>query len=192
MFRLHSSHFLIMHFLSDCYVFYFSTSCIFMQTHALGLYFMLGCTAERNQISRSRLHNGCRHHETHFYQLALNLLSICWNKYFGKLRLWPSHSWILDISTLPVLDSAIAQYLSSAHIALWLDRAFWCFFTLSLPSALLLMCNCKCVWAAVKSGWKVQALPCRVTPCCHLFFNLGNGERRQLGKGCWCLIKKYS
>lgn len=50
----------------------FSSLCIFMQTHALGLYFLLGCTAERNQISRSGLPNNCRHHETSFYQLPFN------------------------------------------------------------------------------------------------------------------------
>lgn len=58
--------------------------CIFMQTHALGLYFLLGCTAERNQISRSGLPNNCRHHETSFYQLPLILLCTCWNKHFWK------------------------------------------------------------------------------------------------------------
>lgn len=42
---------LTVHLLSDCII---HISSPVMYFHALGLYFMLRCTAERNQISRSR------------------------------------------------------------------------------------------------------------------------------------------
>lgn len=41
------------------------------------------------------------------------------------------------------------------------------------------MCDCKCVWAGMKSGWKVQALPCRLLLYSCLFYSFGNVKKGQ-------------
>lgn len=132
------------------------------QAHALRLYFMLHCTNERNQISGAQWHN---------------ILSSS-----GTTLLCNSH-WIclasVEINTRessqicgPFPLECVAFYLSwdwaVGKCGIWAQPMLhfgWRKLPPPLPSAaLLLMCNCKCVWVAVMSGWKVQALPCRVTP----------------------------
>lgn len=58
-----------------------------------------------------------RHHETHFWRLALNLIHTCWNKHQGKFRdWWFSLSWIYKVFSQLLSGSWIAQWLSMTHI----------------------------------------------------------------------------
>lgn len=96
---IYLSHFLICpQTVMRCTCHIFSTSCIFIhRLYALGLYLMLRCTAERNQISRSQWHN--------------MLSSSSWNTFLTICLVFAQHmlKWtpgeILGFVTFSLLDS---------------------------------------------------------------------------------------
>ena len=120
--------------------------CLLMYFHAqaLGVYFMLRCTAERNQISRSQWHN---------------MLSSLWNTLLG-IWLWicsasvetpgellgfPSIGFMIFCPGCWDRDECVSTKHSPYRFVVG-DSLSWCVLVFHPSPSSALICNCKCAW----------------------------------------------